>query len=143
MSAPNPKSLIPQHFISFLPLTILGSSVSLTFSYHFIYFLPRFIVGFQHSFPIFYFCSFSAIPISFIFPLPVSHQTTLFVSVYYFCWQTAAWARNQIKKSLPLLCSTTKENIKVKSWSSCTIYLINGDAKLSFMYFKHLKHRYF
>lgn len=114
LSALNPKCLIPLHFISLFPLAISGSSVSFTFSYHFIYVFPSCIFGFQYSFLIFLFLFLFSNSHLFHFPT-ACFSIYHFVSVYYFCWQTAAQAKKQIKKSLPQLCSTTKENVIVKA----------------------------
>lgn len=130
----NPKSLTPLFFVSFFPLSISGYFHFIYFSLSSHIFFPCYIVGFSYSFRIFLFLFL----ISFIFPWPVSHHFhSVCISLLFLL------ANSSLRKQIPLLCTMTKENIKVKSWSSCTIYQINADSKLSFRYFKHLKHRYF
>lgn len=103
-----------------------------------------YIVGFYTHLQFFYFCSFSAVPISFIFPLPISHYFTHLIHLYQLLFLLVnSSLGKKANKLLPLLCPKTKENIGVKNRSSCIIYQINADLKLSFRYCKHQKHRDF
>ena len=86
----NSIKLVPLSCSLCLPSTMMFNSTTFhIFSFgefRFIYFSLSFHIFFSHitllassiPFQFFYFCSFSAIPISFILPMPISYHITLY-----------------------------------------------------------------